>query len=82
MKDLEDALKRLKTGKCRDPEGLIREIFKEEVIGDNLKKSMLVLYNKVKATGKIPSFMRFANIAAIYKGKGEMPCLDSDRGIF
>ena len=82
MKDLERALKRLKTGKCRDPEGLIREIFKEEVIGDNLKKSMLVLYNKVKDTGIIPSFMRFANIAAIYKGKGEMSSLDSDRGIF
>ena len=38
MKDLEIALKKLKTGKCRDPEGLIREVFKEDVIGDDLKK--------------------------------------------
>ena len=30
MKDLEKALKRLKTGKCRDPEGLINEIFKND----------------------------------------------------
>ena len=43
MKDLEDALKELKTGKCRDPDVLIREIFKEEVIGEDLKKSMIIL---------------------------------------
>ena len=34
MSDLEDALKQLKLGKCRDPAGLIRDIFKEEVIAD------------------------------------------------
>ena len=82
MSDLENALKSLKADKCRDPEGIIREIFKDEVIGTNLKKSLLILYNKIKQTGIIPAFMRFANIAAIYKGKGEMTCLDSDRGIF
>ena len=38
--DLEAALKALKKGKCRDPDGLIRELFKEEVLGDDLKKSM------------------------------------------
>ena len=65
MKDLEKALNSLKSGKCRDPEGLIREIFKEDVIGDNLKESLLTLYNKVKETGIIPSFMRIANICAI-----------------
>lgn len=32
MKDLEEALKKLKTGKCRDPEGLIRDIFKEGLV--------------------------------------------------
>lgn len=82
MTNLELALKSLKNGKCRDPEGLIREIFKEEVIGDNLKKSMLILYNKIKVTGSIPEFMKNANIHAIYKGKGDVTDLDSDRGIF
>ena len=72
MSDLNEALKSLKDGKCRDPEGLIREIFKEEVIGDNLKKSLLIMYNKIKDTGIIPSFMRCADISVIYKGKGEM----------
>ena len=82
LKDLDVALKSLKSGKCRDPEGLIREIFKEEVMGDNLKESMLILYNKIKQTGEIPIFMRFANISAIYKGRGIVSDLDSDRGIF
>ena len=80
--DLEAALKALKKRKCRDPDGLIREIFNEEVLGDDLKKLMLILYNKIKATRKIPAFMRIINISAIYKGKGEMTDLDSDRGIF
>ena len=82
MADLEEALKSLKPGKCRDPAGLIREIFKEEVIGEDLKQSMLILYNKIKETGEIPEFMKTANIAAIYKGKGDKTDLDSDRGIF
>ena len=78
MKDLEKALKRLKTGKCMDPEGLIRDIFKEGVIGDNLKESLLIMFNKIKKTGFIPSFMRIANISAIYKGRGEILDLESD----
>ena len=52
------------------------------MIGDNLKISLLMLYNKVKETGILPKFMRLANISVIYKGKGEVSDLDSDRGIF
>ena len=82
MNDLEEAIKTLKNGKCRDPEGLIREIFKEDVIGEDLKRSMLTMYNKIKSTGIFPNFMKVTNIFAIYKGKGELTDLDSDRGIF
>ena len=82
IEDLNEILRGLKDGKCRDPDGLIREIFKEEVIGDDLRVSMLTLLNKIKDTGIIPSFMRCANISAIYKGRGEVTDLDSDRGIF
>ena len=82
MKDLEDAIKDLKTGKCRDPEGLIREIFKEEVLGENLKKSLLILFNRIKETQKFPTFMQLTNIVAIYKGRGDVNDLESDRGIF
>ena len=82
MNDLDKALKGLKTGKCRDPDGLIRELFKEEVIGEDLKKSMLVLFNKIKRTRKFPSFMRKINITTIFKGRGEVTDIESDRGIF
>ena len=82
MNDLDEALKSLKEGKCRDPEGLVRELFKEEVMGIDLKKSMLTLFNKIKDTGTIPAFIRVANIHSIYKGKGEVTELESDRGIF
>ena len=82
MSDLDDAIKDLKTGKCRDPEGLIRELFKDDSLGDNLKSSLLILLNKVKVTQKFPAFMELANICAIYKGRGDVNDLESDRGIF
>ena len=76
MKDLEAVLKSLQTGKCRDPEGMIQDIFKEEVIGDDLKESLLMLLNKVKETGTMPQFLNVVNISAIYKGKGEYTDLE------
>jgi hypothetical protein len=82
MKDLEKVLRGLKTGKCRDPEGMIREIFKEEVMGNDLKESLLTMLNKSKLTGTMPRFMNLVNIAAIYKGKGEFTDLEAERGIF
>ena len=82
MKDLEEAIKELKTGKYRDPEGFIREVFKEDALGDDLKKSLLILYNKIREKQEFPAFMQLANICAIYKGRGDMNDLESDRGIF
>ena len=38
MEDLDRALGDLKNDKCRDFEGYINEMFKEGVIGSNLKK--------------------------------------------
>ena len=82
MTDLEKVLKSLKIGKCRDPEGMIRELFKDDVMGDELKQSLLTMLNKIKETDTIPKFMNVVNIAAIYKGKGEFMDLESERGIF
>jgi hypothetical protein len=48
MADLDDAIESLKNGKCRDPEGLIREIFKDDVMGSDLTESLLILYNIIK----------------------------------
>ena len=48
MKDLENALSKLKNNKSRDSLGYINEIFKPETIGDNLKASLLNMFNLLK----------------------------------
>ena len=75
-------LKSLKNGKSRDPHGIISEIFKPEVAGQDFQNSLLILLNKVKDELRIPDFMELANIVSIYKGKGEKMDLENDRGIF
>ena len=54
MQNLEKALSDLKVGRSRDPEGLINEIFKNDVIGNDLKKSLLLMFNK-EINKKFPS---------------------------
>ena len=43
---------------------------------------MLVLFNKIKSENHFPGFIRKADVATIYKGKGEKFNLNNDRGIF
>ena len=81
MKDLEKALSDLKNNKCRDFEGFINEIFKVNVIGDNLKKSLLIMFNKLKMKKMIPSYFNFANITTVPK-KGSRIEPRNERGIF
>ena len=82
MKHLEKVLKSLKKDKSRDPNGWINELFQGGVAGEDLKRSMLNLFNKIKADNYIPEFIRKADITTIYKGKGEKCDLQNDRGIF
>ena len=81
MKNLEYALADLKNGRSRDPEGLINEIFKKNVIGSDLKKSLLLMFNKMKESQTIPISMNYANITTIPK-KGSKLLLENERGIF
>ena len=37
MKELENVLQMSKTGKARDPEGMIRELFRPNIVGTDLK---------------------------------------------
>ena len=82
MDELEAVLKNLKEGKSRDPNGWVRDIFSNEVAGKHLKLSMLMLCNKIKLENYFPDFIRLADVATIYKGKGEKFDLENDRGIF
>ena len=79
---LEKVSKSLKKNKARDPLGLINELFKPGVIGNDLKKSLLSLFNEIKEKCYLPDFVQWANITSIYKGKGEKLDLENEREIF
>ena len=81
MSDLENALADLKDNKSRDNDGLINEIFKKNVIGTDLKKSLLLMYNKLKIEQLIAIFMNYANITTVPK-QGSKLLLENERGIF
>ena len=81
MADLERALKNLKNGKSRDFEGYINEIFKMDVIGSDLKKSLLLMLNKLKKKKMIPVFLNFTNVTTVHK-KGSRIEPKNERGIF
>ena len=82
LEDLEIVLKQLKNNKARDPLGLINELFKQGVAGKDFKNSLLTLFNKIKQENKIPEYLKLADVATIYKGKGSKTDLKNDRGIF
>ena len=82
LKNLENAIKELKNEKARYPNGLVNELFKEGVAGKDFRIALLSFFNKIKEENQIPDFVRFADVATIYKGKGEKFNLENERGIF
>ena len=81
MKDLDIVLKSLKKGKSKDPDSYICELFKEGVIGKDLKESILIMMNKIKKTLQIPDCLKVANITILHKKKCKLD-LNNWRGIF
>ena len=82
MANLDTVLSSLKRNKSRDPNGMVNELFKEGLIGHDLKYALLLMFNRIKAHLEIPSFLLLSNITSIYKGKGSRLSLENDRGIF
>ena len=66
MSDLDKALANLKNNKSRDAGGYINEIFKDGVIGKDLKKSLLLICNKLKRE-KLMAFMNVTNVTTVQK---------------
>ena len=81
MKDLEKALSDLKSNKSRDFEGFINEIFKLNVIGENMKKSLLLMFNELKSNQLVPSYYNYANITTVPKSGSRIEP-KNERGIF
>ena len=81
MDELEKVLKSLKSGKSKDPENYINELFKENMIGSDLKKSILMMMNKIKQQMTVPETLRKAIITILHKRKCKLD-LNNWRGIF
>ena len=81
MEELEKVLKSLKVGKSRDPDSWISEIFKDGVIGTDLKLSLLMMFNRMKDDISLPECLRTANITMLHKSKSKLE-LKNWRGIF
>ena len=79
--ELDKAISDLNTGKARDPSGLCSEIFKRNVMGANLKESLLNMLNLIKEEGIVPDIMKEAVITTIPKSGSKFE-LKNERGIF
>ena len=82
MANLNKAIKGLKINQSGDPSGIISELFKPGVLGQDLAKGLLSLLNGIKAELFIPALLQLANITTIYKNKGSRQDMKNDRGIF
>ena len=82
LEALENVLKAMKNNKSRDPHGLLNEIFKPGVCGNNLKLGILNLVNGIKENFHFPDYVQWANITTIYKKSGSRLSLENERGIF
>ena len=81
-RDLHKVLEQLKMNKSRDPHGLANELFKNEVAGNDLKRALLLLMNRIKSEQIFPKALEFCNISSIWKQKGPRNDFESYRGIF
>ena len=80
MQELSKAISELKNGKCTDPHGFTREIFKRS--GNDLTLSILKMVNIIKNTKDCPSVWSNMVIQTIMKKTGSKRRLGNYRGVF
>ena len=81
MEELEKVTTKLKSGKSKDPNNLIYELFKDGVMGNDMKHSLLMLLNKMKTQMSIPDELKTAHITILHKKNSKLD-LKNWRGIF
>ena len=74
-----NVLKSLKNKKARDPHGMINELFKEDLAGNDLINSLLLFLNGTKRNVQSFQFLELTNITSIYKNSGEKANLNNER---
>ena len=62
--------------------GLVFELFRPSVAGQDLFKSLLQLFNKVKDECENSNLLQLTNISSLFKNKGSKMNLNNDRGVF
>ena len=68
--------------KSRNPLGLVNDIFRSDVAGDDLKEAILKMMNKIKAEQCYPKCLEPCNITSIWKRKANRNDFEFYRGIF
>ena len=63
--EFEQGIKDLNKGRARDPEGLCAEILQLNVMGEDLKISLLELMNEIKTRGVVSDFMKESTVTTI-----------------
>ena len=69
------------SGKSKDPNNCICELFKEGVIGNDIKISVLMIMNQIKRQMCVPICLRTAHITLLHK-KGSKLNLNNWRDFF
>ena len=80
MQEFSKAISELKNGKCTDPRGFTREIFKRG--GNDLTLSVLKMVNTIKNTKDCPSVWSNMVMQIIMKKTGSKNKLGNYRGVF
>ena len=65
--DLDKVVKKLKNNRARDPHDLVNEVFKPQIMGQDMKLALLHLLNQIKRDQVIPEKLLQANITSLYK---------------
>ena len=81
MNELENVIKNLKSGKSKDLDNYIRELFQEGTLGEDLKHSIIMMINKMKDKVAIPAALKRANITILHKKNCKLD-LNNWRGVF
>ena len=65
--NLNKAIKGLKNNQSGDPNGIISELFKPGVLGQDLAQGLFMLCNGMKSEQFIPALVQLANITTIFE---------------
>ena len=80
--EIDKVCSKLKSGKARDRDDLIFELFNPKVCGADMSNSLQKMFNGIKNNLDIPGFMRKVAITSLYKNKGSKSDFSNQRGVF